>query len=476
MELRNKKWTDEELLEVRKEVLASWPTGKDIDLDEAIEYQRQLPDTKIWPKKVAQAKQDERLLIYSIAGHALVEETIEHVQFVERESQVDLYYIFADTYTRKGRYDQARQAIETSLKQGKSVLNGFPAVNHGLKDTRAVFSSTTLPVGFFGGSDEDPRLQAEMGLAAGCTCLSAHDLHDLVQHCKNYPLDKRIQNNQYINRLAGYYTQRGAPIHVHSLANMSGWEPPSIKIALGVLQYLLAAEQGVKSISSYQSPTFNLIQDVAAQKAYAELALDYLHRFGHTQVALDTCTASWLGAWPADPHKASSFVSYCALVAILSGATEHVVKSLDEGTFTPTKEGCAAAIKIARQLIEMLGRQRLPESKEVKEEKQVIESEVRAIVDKVLELGDGDAAVGEVRGVEAGVLDAAFSPWIFAKNQILPVRDRSGAIRYLDPGNLPLPKEALAYHREKIAERGKAEGRKTDLEMVVQDVAFLTTR
>ena len=38
MELRNKKWTNEEFFEVRKEVLNQWPTGKEVDLEEAIEY------------------------------------------------------------------------------------------------------------------------------------------------------------------------------------------------------------------------------------------------------------------------------------------------------------------------------------------------------------------------------------------------------------------------------------------------------
>ena len=33
MELRNKKWTEEEFLEERKHVLATWKTGSDPELD-----------------------------------------------------------------------------------------------------------------------------------------------------------------------------------------------------------------------------------------------------------------------------------------------------------------------------------------------------------------------------------------------------------------------------------------------------------
>ena len=32
MELKNKTWTEQEFFKVREEVLNSWPTGKDVDL------------------------------------------------------------------------------------------------------------------------------------------------------------------------------------------------------------------------------------------------------------------------------------------------------------------------------------------------------------------------------------------------------------------------------------------------------------
>ena len=39
----------------------------------------------------------------------------------------------------------------------------------------------------------------------------------------------------------------------------------------------------------------------------------------------------------------------------------------------------------------------------------ILELELRSIVEKVLELGDGDVAIGVVRAVEQGVLDNPFS-------------------------------------------------------------------
>lgn len=52
MQLRNKKWTLDEFLKVREEVLASWKTGShpELNLDRAIEYLKAFLKAKILPK------------------------------------------------------------------------------------------------------------------------------------------------------------------------------------------------------------------------------------------------------------------------------------------------------------------------------------------------------------------------------------------------------------------------------------------
>ncbi len=84
---------------------------------------------------------------------------------------------------------------------------------------------------------------------------------------------------------------------------------------------------------------------------------------------------------------------------------------------------------------------------------EMIKKEAMAIVDKVLELGDGDVAVGVVRGFEAGTIDIPWAPNIHTHGAVIPVRDATGAIRYLRTGNLPFSKEILEYNESKIKER-----------------------
>ena len=50
IKVRNRKIDEEAFLKERKEVLSMWPTGKEVNLEEAIEYHKKLPDHKNFMK------------------------------------------------------------------------------------------------------------------------------------------------------------------------------------------------------------------------------------------------------------------------------------------------------------------------------------------------------------------------------------------------------------------------------------------
>jgi methylaspartate mutase epsilon subunit len=61
--VRNKKWDEERFLKERKEVLAQWPTGKEVDFDEAVEYHQRLPEHKRFGNVMqnSMTRQDSRI-------------------------------------------------------------------------------------------------------------------------------------------------------------------------------------------------------------------------------------------------------------------------------------------------------------------------------------------------------------------------------------------------------------------------------
>jgi len=52
-------------------------------------------------------------------------------------------------------------------------------------------------------------------------------------------------------------------------------------------------------------------------------------------------------------------------------------------------------------------------------EEKLTEMEVRAILDKVLEMGNGDIVLGCIKGVETGILDSPFCPNVNVQDKVL---------------------------------------------------------
>jgi methylaspartate mutase epsilon subunit len=121
----------------------------------------------------------------------------------------------------------------------------------------------------------------------------------------------------------------------------------------------------------------------------------------------------------------------------------------------------------------MLRDQDLREIPHVVKECEIINAEVKCIMDAVEELGKGDIAIGTVAAFEAGILDIPFAPNKYNAGKVLPARDNDGAIRILEMGNLPLTKEIKDFHRAKLEERAKFENRQVSLQMVIDDVSAI---
>ena len=136
----------------------------------------------------------------------------------------------------------------------------------------------------------------------------------------------------------------------------------------------------------------------------------------------------------------------------------------------PTQDSHRQSYLAAKWILGVMEGQELDiDNAVIDQEEAVTTAEVHAILDKVLEFGDGDLAVGTVKAVEAGVLDSPMSINIHAQDKVLGIRDNAGACRYLDFGNLPIPEEIKDFHRQKVAEREKAEGRTLDYYASIED-------
>jgi len=120
--------------------LALWPTGREVDLDEAIEYQKKLPDSKNW-HKVAQKLHDEgRTAIFPRAGTGLLEDQISLSKKLV-ESGVPFIPVTTDSYYSSTRFRKGGKHPRRNEEDRRSLLNGYPIINYGVKQTRRIIES-----------------------------------------------------------------------------------------------------------------------------------------------------------------------------------------------------------------------------------------------------------------------------------------------------------------------------------------------
>ena len=469
MDIQNKRIPEDQFQALRTEVLTQWPTGKDVDFQEAVDYHKAMPKNRIFSQKLLDAKKDGVTLIQPRAGVALLDEHIKLLTYLQDKGEADLLPTTIDSYTRQNRYEEAENGIKESIKNGRSMLNGFPAVNHGVHACRQLIESLDIPVQVRHGTP-DARLLTEITYAGGFTAYEGGGISYTLPYAKNVPMEQTIRDWQYVDRLTGMYEEAGVSINREPYGPLTGTlVPPCISNAVAVIEALLAAEQGVKNISVGYGQCGNLTQDVAAIRTLEELTDEYMEKSGHSNVHVTTVFHQWMGGFPADEAKAFGVISWGSAAAALSKATKVIVKTPHEAVGIPTMEANAQGLRCTKQVINML-RDQVLASSELEQEKEIIRRETRCILDKCFELGQGDIAVGAVRAVQAGVLDIPFSPSRFNAGKMLPARDNNGAIRILEMGNLPFTKELKDFHREKIEERANAEKRKASFQMVIDDV------
>ncbi|HOT29555.1 MAG TPA: methylaspartate mutase subunit E [Candidatus Ozemobacteraceae bacterium] len=461
-------WND--FLSIRDAVLATWPTGKGLSLDEALAYQKALPPGRNFALAMKRANEQGRTLLQPRAGVALVNEHIKLLQYLETEGEADLLPTTIDAYTRQNRYQEAANGIEKSLQAGTSLLNGFPAVNHGLAGCRQVVEAVKSPVQVRHGTP-DARLLAEITLAAGFTSYEGGGISYNIPYAKKVPLQKSIDDWKYVDRLVGWYEENGVSINREPFGPLTGTlVPPFVSHVVAIVEGLLALGQGVRSLTLGYGQGGNFIQDVAAMLSLRELADEYFRKAGFSGYDLTTVFHQWMGGFPEDESKAFSVICWGSTVAALSGATKVIVKTPHEARGIPTKEANAAGLKATRQVVNMLADQRAVMSPRLQEEIEIIKKEVRTVMDAVERLGNGDIEAGIIAAFAAGVMDVPFAPATCNHGKILPIRDNEGCIRLFQRGNVPMTDDVWAFHQERLHQRASAEKRALCFQMVTDDI------
>jgi methylaspartate mutase epsilon subunit len=440
---------------MREQNLARWPTGAAVDFEAGVERHMSLPRHKQLAAVLRAAHADGRCLTQPRGGFGTFELQRELMVTLDRDGHADIVPTTTDSYTRNEQWQLAQNGIEESERMGRSMLNGYPMVNYGVEYARRLIDAIDKPAIMLTGTTM-PKLTGEIGYAAGYSGYLGSGIAYTVSYIKELSIEEGIRNYQYLDRLVAMYQQAGVELHRRQPGFLTGTNiPPCIAIVTAVLDCLLAAAQGVRNYGLEMGQTLHLVQDAAATAVCRELCQEYLARKGYRDVFTPVTLLHWMGAWPQDEAQAAALIGYGGTLAAIAGALSVTTKSTHEAFGIPTPKANAEGLRTTRMAIYLARGIRLDGLPGFEREKDLIRSEVRAIVDKVLEMGDGDVAAGTVRAFEAGVLDIPWSPNRHVMSRVLPARDADGCLRILDAGLMPFPREVLEVHEERLRRRAE---------------------
>lgn len=357
----------------------------------------------------------------------------------------DILTLTIDSHTRLKRFEQALR----TLNRDPADLNGYPLVTHGWQRGRDLNESVRAPLEVRHGSP-DARALFDVCVASGITSFEGGGISYNLPYSKAVPLADSLAAWEDVDRCCGRLADLGLIVDRELFGTLTAvLVPPSISLAISVVEAVLAARAGVRCVSVAFPQGGHLVQDVAALRAIPLLARRYLPA-GTTVHAV---FHEFMGVFPRARGHAEDLIFYGALVARLGGASKLITKTYQEAYGIPETQANIDGLRLADRANSPLLDFVSVDADRVAEEQEWILAEVADIVEPLLERRDLSAAV--VEAFEAGAMDIPFSASRYARSDVIPKRDAEGAIRYLSAGALPLSGRVRRRNDELLRSGGK---------------------
>ncbi|MER7756251.1 methylaspartate mutase [Kitasatospora sp. NPDC097643] len=347
-----------------------------------------------------------------------------------------------DSYTRIGDHDAARRALADGLR-----LNGYPIVAQGAARTRAVLDGALdgrFPIQVRHGS---ARPQAIM------TALAEAGLHATeggpASYCLPYgrvPLRESVANWVECCRLLTAVRESGQEPHLETFGGcmMGQLCPPSLLVALSLLEGLFFCQNGVPDVSLSYAQQTDGDQDEEAVAALRRLAAEFL-----PTPSWHVVVYTYMGVYPQTPEGAADLLAASARLAVRSGASRLIVKTAAEAFRIPTVEENLTALEHAAAVAADTPRAATDPTAQDSE----VYAEARAFVEAVLDL-DGTVARSLPLAFERGYLDVPFCLHPDNAGRSRSTIDGSGRLRWTALGSMPLGPSAVTARTRPLTSAG----------------------
>lgn len=356
-----------------------------------------------------------------------------------------------DSYTRVNDHRRAARAISRGEE-----LNGYPLVAHGASTTRQVVEgllSEDFPVQVRHGSALPQQLVKVM-VAAGLDATEGGP----VSYCLPY---SRVRLRDSIDDWARTCRilaegERGRACHLESFGGCMLGQlcPPSLLVALTVLECLFARQHGVRSVSVSYAQQTHSGQDLTALLALRELAGDYL-----SDTSWHLVLYTFMGLFPRTPRGARAILRGSARLAVTGGADRLIVKTTAEAHRIPSVAENLAALRIADDEARKHAANPVVLAGRATSLADIRDSDVyrqaRFLIDLVCDL-HADVGEGLLRAFERGLLDVPYCLHPDNRNAARCAVGADGRLRWADTGAIPFPRnmvDAMAGVGERVGSR-----------------------
>lgn len=278
---------------------------------------------------VRAAMEADQLIVQPRMGFDSLIEMRAGLKAVRDANALSIGTITLDSYTRVGDHQAAALAI-----QEHRGLNGYPIVVYGADVTREMLDGIQ--------GDNFP-IQVRHG------CAKPLDIFQVIKdagidateggpvsYCLPYgrvPLAESIDAWARCCDLIAARADEPEAVHLESFGGcmLGQMCPPSLLIAMSILEGIFFLQHGVHSISLSYAQQTDQLQDVAALHALRLLATEHLGA-ADWHVVLYT----YMGVFPKTPQGSQSLLAESVRLARMGGAQRLIVKTVAEAHRIPT--------------------------------------------------------------------------------------------------------------------------------------------
>lgn len=386
---------------------------------------------------ITAARAAGHLVVQPRMGMSSPDEMRAGLMAVKRATPTTVGTITLDSFTRGNNHAAAQNALSDGER-----LNGYPIVAHGPQTTAALLDgilSPDFPIQVRHGSP-DPRQVFAAMVKAGLSASEGGPVSYCLPYGR-YPLRESVHAwGVACDFLAESRADTdGAEPHMETFGGCMLGQlcPPSLLVALSVLEALFFRQHGLRSVSLSYAQQTDPGQDLEALAALSRLAGDLLAGLDWHIVLY-----AYMGVYPKTARGAHLLLGEATRLAVRGGASRLIVKTQAEAHRIPTIAENIEALEYAGAVAghTAAARPDAPASYCAVTDTG-LHAEASLIVDAVLGLHP-DLGRALLRAFQHGLLDVPFCLHPDNHGRTQAFIDDTGRLHWSDTGALPIRRGA----------------------------------